>query len=106
MTFKALLAAKTGDAISTSVVDMHEQDLMPGDTTVAVEYSTVNYKDAMDITGRADVIRQFPMIPGIDLTPRKLAHVTQVVGLADVPAVVDRIRRGTIRGRTVVDVNA
>jgi acrylyl-CoA reductase (NADPH) len=67
MTFKALLAAKTGEKISTSVVEMNEQDLMPGDVTVAVDYSTVNYKDAMAISGRAEVIRQFPLIPGIDL---------------------------------------
>ena len=66
MTFKALLATKTGDKISAGVVDMHEQDLMPGDVTVRVDYSTVNYKDALAITGRADVIRQFPLIPGID----------------------------------------
>lgn len=47
MTFKALLASKTGDTISSSLVDFKEEDLMPGDVTVAVEYSTVNYKDAM-----------------------------------------------------------
>lgn len=67
MTFKALRAAKAGDAISTSVVDMAEQDLMQGDVTIAVDYSTVNYKDVLAITGRADVIRQFPLIPGIAL---------------------------------------
>lgn len=39
---------------------------MPGNVTVAVEYSTVNYKDAMAVTGRGPVIRQFPLIPGID----------------------------------------
>lgn len=39
---------------------------MPGDVTVAVEYSTVNYKDAMAVTGRGAVIRKFPLIPGID----------------------------------------
>lgn len=67
MAFKALLATRTGKTISTSVVEMNEQDLMPGDVSIAVDYSTVNYKDAVAITGRADVIRQFPMIPGIDL---------------------------------------
>jgi acrylyl-CoA reductase (NADPH) len=67
MTFKALLAAKTGEKISTSVVEMNEQDLMPGDVTVAVDYSTVNYKDALAISGRTEVMRQFPLIPGIDL---------------------------------------
>jgi acrylyl-CoA reductase (NADPH) len=67
MTFKALLATNTNKTISTSVVDMKEQDLMPGDVAIAVDYSTVNYKDAMAITGRVEVIRQFPLIPGIDL---------------------------------------
>jgi len=67
MTFRALLAAKTGEAISTRVVEMNHQDLMPGDVTIAVDYSTVNYKDAMAITGRVDIIRQFPLILGIDL---------------------------------------
>src|SRR5439155_18850519 len=67
MTFKALLAAKTDGKITTSVVEMNEQDLMPGDVTVVVDYSTVNYKDALAISGRTEVIRQFPLIPGIDL---------------------------------------
>jgi acrylyl-CoA reductase (NADPH) len=67
MTFRALLATKAGETISTSVVDMNEQDLMLGDVSTAVDYSTVNFKDALAITGRADVIRQFPLIPGIDL---------------------------------------
>lgn len=66
MTFQALLATKTGDKVSTSVVKLDEKDLMPGDVLVAVEYSTVNYKDALAITGRGPVIRQFPLIPGID----------------------------------------
>ena len=67
MTFKALLADKADEPITTSVVDMDERDLMPGDVSIAVDYSTVNFKDALAITGRADVIQQFPLIPGIDL---------------------------------------
>jgi acrylyl-CoA reductase (NADPH) len=66
MTFQALLATKTGAKVSTSLVKLQEQDLMPGDVVVAVDYSTVNYKDALAVTGRAEVIRQFPLIPGID----------------------------------------
>lgn len=66
MTFKALLATKTAERISTDVVDLDERGLMPGNVTVAIEYSTVNYKDAMAVTGRAPIIRQFPLIPGID----------------------------------------
>jgi len=67
MAFRALLAAKKDEKISTSVVEMNEQDLMPGDVTVAVEYSTVNFKDALAITGGTEVIKQFPLVPGIDL---------------------------------------
>jgi len=67
MSFNALLATKTGDAISAGVVQLTEQDLMPSDVTVAVEYSTVNYKDALALSGRSPVIRTFPLIPGIDL---------------------------------------
>lgn len=66
MAFKALLATKSGEQISTNVVEMHEEDLMSGDVTVAVDYSTVNYKDALATTGRLQVIQQFPLIPGID----------------------------------------
>jgi acrylyl-CoA reductase (NADPH) len=66
MTFKALLATKSGEKVSTSIYDLNEQDLMPGDVTVAVDYSTVNYKDALAVSGRGSIIRQFPLIPGID----------------------------------------
>lgn len=68
MTFNALLASKAGDVISTALVNFDEADLMPGDVTIAIDYSTVNYKDAMAVSGRAPVIRQFPLIPGIDFS--------------------------------------
>src|SRR5260221_723218 len=67
MTFKALLAKRSRDAISTHIVKMDERDLMPGDVTITVEYSTVNFKDALAISGRAEIIREFPLIAGIDL---------------------------------------
>lgn len=67
MTFKALLATKAGDKLSTHLVDFADADLMAGDVTIAVEYSTVNYKDGMALTGKAPIMQQFPMIPGIDL---------------------------------------
>src|SRR6185436_19153954 len=43
-----------------------EQELMDGDVTVRIEWSTVNYKDGLAVTGKAPVVRRFPMIPGID----------------------------------------
>lgn len=67
MTFKGLMASKSGDTISTDLVELEEQDLMPGDVTIAVDYSTVNYKDGMALGGRAPIIQTFPLIPGIDL---------------------------------------
>jgi acrylyl-CoA reductase (NADPH) len=66
MTFKALLATKTGEKISASLVELDEHDLMDGDVTVRIDYSTVNYKDALALSGYAEVIRQFPLIAGID----------------------------------------
>lgn len=63
MTFKALLASKDGDTLSTTIVDLTEADLMDGDVTVAVDYSTVNYKDGMAVTGRLPVIRRFRSFP-------------------------------------------
>ncbi|WP_173934636.1 MDR family oxidoreductase [Chelativorans sp. Marseille-P2723] len=47
-------------------VELTEDELMPGDVTVAVAASTVNYKDGLAITGKSPVVRRFPMIPGID----------------------------------------
>ena len=66
MSFKALLVSKSGITISANVVEMDEQELMPGDVSVAVEYSTVNYKDALAITGRPGIMRRYPLIAGID----------------------------------------
>lgn len=68
MTFNALMSRKSGDAITTSLVDVDDADLMPGDVTVAIDFSTFNYKDALALSGRSPVIRQFPLIPGIDFS--------------------------------------
>ena len=67
MAFKALLATKTDGTISTTVTCLDEKDLKSGDVSIVVDYSTVNYKDALAISGRLDVIQEFPLIPGIDL---------------------------------------
>jgi acrylyl-CoA reductase (NADPH) len=65
-TFKAIVIDK-GDAGQTvRLTDFDEKDLMEGDVTVRPEWSTVNYKDGLAITGKAPVVRRFPMIAGID----------------------------------------
>lgn len=66
MTFQALLATKADKTVSTALVDFNAADLMAGDVDVAIDYSTVNYKDALAMSGRAPVIQRFPLIPGID----------------------------------------
>lgn len=65
-TFKALQISKDGDQQLTESVQLSRDDLMPGDVLVAVEYSTINYKDGLAITGKGPVVRKWPMIPGID----------------------------------------
>ncbi|WEX09545.1 MDR family oxidoreductase [Chelativorans sp. AA-79] len=52
---------------SVAFVEMGEDELMAGDVTIAVEATTVNYKDGLALTGKAPVVRRFPMIPGVDL---------------------------------------
>lgn len=67
MTFKALRLHKTDAAPEVRFEDLTDDDLMAGDVTVAVEASTINYKDGLAITGRAPIVRAWPLIPGIDL---------------------------------------
>jgi acrylyl-CoA reductase (NADPH) len=67
-TFKAIVIDK-GDAGQTvRLADFDEKDLMEGDVTVRVEWSTVNYKDGLAITGKAPVVRRLPMIAGVDFS--------------------------------------
>jgi acrylyl-CoA reductase (NADPH) len=65
-TFKAIRIDKADHGQSVALVDFDERDLMDGDVTVRVEWSTINYKDGLALTGKVPVVRRFPMIPGID----------------------------------------
>jgi acrylyl-CoA reductase (NADPH) len=65
-TFKAIVIDKAETGQSVRLTDFDEKDLMDGDVTVRVEWSTVNYKDGLAITGKAPVVRRFPMIAGVD----------------------------------------
>ena len=65
-TFKAVVIEKTEAGPQAGLADFDERNLMEGDVTVRVEWSTLNYKDGLAITGKAPVVRRFPMIPGID----------------------------------------
>ena len=65
-TFKAIVIEKVDGGTKAALADFDEVNLMDGDVTVRVEYSTLNYKDGLAITGKAPVVRRFPMIGGID----------------------------------------
>lgn len=65
--FRAILVEKGGDGQTVRLTELRDADLMEGDVTLAVAASTVNYKDGLAITGKAPVVRRWPLIPGIDL---------------------------------------
>lgn len=64
--FQAILVERDPPPYRAGIKKLDEAQLPPGDVTVRVEYSTLNYKDALAITGRGPVVRHFPMVPGID----------------------------------------
>jgi len=65
--FKALVIDKNETGQSVGFREFDEADLMDGDVTIRVSHSTLNYKDGLALTGKAPVVRRFPMIPGVDL---------------------------------------
>jgi acrylyl-CoA reductase (NADPH) len=65
-TFKAVRIDKADKGTTVALTQFDEAELMDGDVTVRVEWSTVNYKDGLAVTGKAPVVRRFPMIAGID----------------------------------------
>ncbi len=81
---------QVGDQITATVETLRRDDLPPGDVTIRVQYSSVNFKDALALTPGGGVVRDYPVVPGIDL--------------ADVVAVLDQVRAGRFSGRAVVRV--
>jgi acrylyl-CoA reductase (NADPH) len=65
-TFKAIVITKTDSGTAAALTDFDEHGLMEGDVTLRPEWSTVNYKDGLAVTGKAPVVRRFPMIAGVD----------------------------------------
>jgi len=64
--FRALVINKDEAGYRTELKEVDESALPPGEVTVAVAYSTLNYKDGLAITGKGPVVRSFPMVPGVD----------------------------------------
>jgi acrylyl-CoA reductase (NADPH) len=67
-TFQALIARQDGERITASVETLRPDNLPPGDVTIRVLYSSVNFKDALALTPGGGVVRDYPVVPGIDLT--------------------------------------
>ena len=65
--FSALLIEKTDAGQHVTLTSLDDSTLPDGNVTVDIAYSTLNYKDALAITGKSPVVRSFPMVPGIDL---------------------------------------
>ena len=80
--FSAILISKTEAGQTVEVTQLDEAQLPEGDVTVDVEYSTLNFKDGLAITGKSPVVRKFPMVPGIDFAGVVTAssHATIKVG--------------------------
>ena len=64
--FRALVLHEQGGRVTSRVETVDEARLPPGDVTVAVEYSTLNYKDGMILEGQGRLVRNYPHVPGID----------------------------------------
>jgi acrylyl-CoA reductase (NADPH) len=64
--FKAIVIEKADKAQTVSLTEFDEANFMEGDVTVHIGWSTINYKDGLAVSGKAPVVRRFPMIPGID----------------------------------------
>ncbi|MGV0741774.1 oxidoreductase [Mycolicibacterium sp. XJ870] len=67
-TFQALIARQHDDRIAAAVETVSAADLPPGEVTIRVLFSSVNFKDALALTPKGGVVRDYPIVPGIDLT--------------------------------------
>ena len=65
--FNAIVIEKTDEGQEAAVTSLEKDALPEGDVLIRVDYSTINYKDALAMTGASPVVRSFPMVPGIDL---------------------------------------
>jgi len=65
-TFTAILVTQDDGKTSASIQKLERSTLPPGEVLVRIAYSSLNYKDGLAVTGRPGVIRNFPMVPGVD----------------------------------------
>jgi len=71
--FKALVLSRNNGKVEHQIRQLTVDDLPEGDVLVAVKYSSLNYKDCLAVAGRGKIVRQYPMVPGVDLTGEVLS---------------------------------
>ena len=81
--FRALMARQNGDTITAAIETLEAADLQPGDVTIRIAYSSVNYKDALALTPRGGVVREYPLVPGIDLTGEVIESTSPEFAVGD-----------------------
>jgi len=83
--FRALLVSRdeATKAQSIAEVQLTDADLMEGDVTVAVDWSTMNYKDGLAVTGKSPVVRRFPLVPGIDFAGTVIGSESPAFAVGD-----------------------
>ena len=72
--FNALVVNKDDEEFTAEIKQLEESDLPEGDVLIDVEYSTINYKDGLAVTNSSPIVRNWPMVPGIDLA-LSLIHI-------------------------------
>ncbi len=80
---RALLLEKTDEAVTCSLTELTDDRLPDGDVTVDIEYSTLNYKDALAITDTSPVVRSWPMVPGVDFAGTVSASSDDSIAVGD-----------------------
>ena len=81
--FRALMVDRPDDGFTCGIVELSDDDLPEGDVLVDVEYSTVNFKDGLAVTDSSPIVRNFPMVPGIDLAGTVAASNSPEVAVGD-----------------------
>lgn len=109
MSFKALVVRKNDDVISQAVETLDDTQLPPGDVTVEIEYSTVNYKDGLCLTGQGGLVRSYPHVPGIDFAGQVSTSENPRFGAGDKVILtgwrVGEVRWGGYATRTRIDAS-
>jgi len=81
--FTALVLRETDDGPVGALEELTDADLPDGDVTIDVDYSSLNYKDGMALTGKGRIVRSYPMVPGVDLTGTVVASDSPEYAVGD-----------------------